>query len=127
MIRNIQFFYSHKSTKQNSQQPSFASHIHKMLTSTSFPTVDHSSKCKLQKLPESTSFLTTKCSLKIRLLLRSSPSHVHLHLLGQVASVAECSNNQPSVLLIRTPHTYIHKNMIESIGFLPPKCSSKIR
>jgi len=31
-------------------------------------------------------------------ILRSSPSHVHHHLLGQVAGAAENSNNQPSPL-----------------------------
>jgi hypothetical protein len=29
LIRNIHFFYSHKSVEYNSQQPSLASHIHK--------------------------------------------------------------------------------------------------
>ncbi len=70
-----------------------------MPTITHFPTADCSSKCKLQKLPESTSFLTTKCSSKIRFLLRSSPSHVHLHQPGQVAGATKCSNNQPSLQL----------------------------
>jgi len=53
---------------------------------------------RIQKLPESTSFLTPKYSSKFRLLLRSSPSYVHHHLLGQVAGVAENFNNQPSPL-----------------------------
>jgi hypothetical protein len=72
-------FYAYKSIEQNLQKPKFTSHIHK-------------------NLPESTSFLTPKYSSKFRLLLRSSPSYVHYHLLGQVASVAENSNNQPSPL-----------------------------
>ncbi len=71
----------------------------RMSTITHFPTADCSSKCRLQKLPKSTGFLTTKCSSKIRFLLRSSLSHVHLHQLGQVAGAVECSNNQPSPLL----------------------------
>ncbi len=72
----------------------------RMSTITHFPTANYSSKYRLQKLPKSTGFLTTKCSSQIRFLLRSSPSHVHLHQLGQVASAAECFNNQPSPLLI---------------------------
>jgi len=62
-----------------------------------------------QKLPESTSFLTPKYSSKFRLLLRSSPSYVHHHLLGQVASAAENSNNQPS-LLKQNSTLCIHKD-----------------
>jgi len=53
---------------------------------------------RIQKLPESTSFLTPEYSSKFRILLRSNPSYVHHHLLGQVAGVAENSNNQPSPL-----------------------------
>ncbi len=43
--------------------------------------------------------LLQKCSSKIRLLLRSSLSHVPLQLLGQVAGAAECYSNQPNLRL----------------------------
>jgi hypothetical protein len=51
-----------------------------------------------KNLRESTSFLTLEYSSKFRLQFRSSPSYVHHHLLGQVAGAAENSNNQPSPL-----------------------------
>ncbi len=85
----------------------------KMLTSTNFLTTDYSSECRLQKSPESTSFLIAKCSSTIRLLLGFIPSHVSLHLLGQVAGATECSNNQPSFPTQSYSPQHTHKN---------PKC-----
>ncbi len=87
MIKNIQVFCSHKPAEQISQHPSPASHIHKNANKYKLPC------CRLQTLLESTSFLTTKCSSKIALLLRSSPSQIPLHLFGQVTSATECSSN----------------------------------
>ncbi len=62
----------------------------KMLISTNFPVADY------KHCPKAQAFLLRKCSSKIRLLLRSSLSHVPLQLLGQVAGATECSSNHPN-------------------------------
>jgi hypothetical protein len=66
--------------------------------------------------------MTTKCSSKIILLLRSSLPYVHLHLLGQVVGAAESSNNQPSPPTQSYLHLHSQKN-IQGASFLPPECS----
>jgi hypothetical protein len=64
-----------------------------MLTNTSFSVANY------KHCPKAQAFFTTKSSSKIRLLLRSSLSHVPLQLLGQVVGTTECSSNQPNLWL----------------------------